>query len=80
LQIRRSAISVASNIAEGYGRSPCDYVRFLHVTSGSLKELETRILLTVRPGMLAANDLEVTLNLCSQTASMLTTLIHRLKQ
>ncbi len=41
-QIRRAAASIAANVAEGYGRdSPGQYVNFLRVAQGSLKELET---------------------------------------
>jgi four helix bundle protein len=48
-QIRRSASSIAANIAEGYGRDQSrPFVQFLRVAQGSLKELETHLLLVER--------------------------------
>jgi len=43
-QIRRCAVSIPSNIAEGYGRnSTNDYIRSLHIATGSLYELQTQL-------------------------------------
>ena len=45
-QIRRSVVSIPSNIAEGYGRkTTLDYTRMLYISYGSVCELETQILL-----------------------------------
>ena len=45
-QVRRSAVSIPSNIAEGYGRkTTLDYIRMLYISYGSVCELETQILL-----------------------------------
>ena len=51
-QVRRSAVSVPANIAEGYGRdNRGSYVQQLRVAQGSLKELETHLLISERVGL-----------------------------
>jgi len=53
-QMRRAAVSVASNIAEGYGRdSTASYVQFLRIAQGSVKELETHVVIAQNVGFLA---------------------------
>ena len=50
-QIRRAAISISSNIAEGSGRSTeMDYMRFLHIANWSALEVETQIIIAERLG------------------------------
>ncbi|MFJ1438655.1 four helix bundle protein [Capnocytophaga canimorsus] len=49
-QIRRSAISIPSNIAEGFGRgSSKSFLQFLYVSRGSLYELETQLYIAKAP-------------------------------
>ena len=58
-QLRRGGVSVASNIAEGYGRgTKQDYVRFLRVARGALYEIETQLLFAGQLGYLEAGVVE----------------------
>jgi four helix bundle protein len=70
-QIRRSAVSVPSNIAEGAGRnSNPDFIRFLNIANGSLNELETQILIGHRLEYLSKSQLEEVLPLITEVQKM----------
>jgi len=78
-QIRRSAISIHSNIAEGWGRqSTGDYIRFLKVAQGSAAELETEIILSSEIGFLSKEILEALSNNLKGIQVMLRSLIRSL--
>jgi len=58
-QVRRAAVSVPSNIAEGYGRRTSgEYIQALYVAYGSNCELETQILLSGDLGFIKHEDLD----------------------
>ena len=58
-QMRRSSVSVASNIAEGHGRGTRrDFAHFLTYSSGSLSELETQALIASDIGYLPTENLQ----------------------
>ena len=76
-QLRRAAVSVPSNIAEGYGRqSDKDYIHFLKFARGSLNEVETQLLLAVDFGYLTEEQIAKALSIITNEARMLTGLIN----
>lgn len=80
-QIRRSAVSIPSNIAEGQGRQYLgDYLRFLSIANGSLKELETLMLIATRLAYVSAISVESTFKTADQVGRMLNVLRQRLRQ
>ena len=80
-QIRRSAVSIPSNIAEGHGRQYLgDYLRFLSIANGSLKEFETLMLIAIRLAYVSSISVESTLETADQVGRMLNVLRQRLRQ
>ena len=79
-QMRRSATSVAANIAEGYGReSTGSYVHFLKTARGSLKELETLIILSHRVKRLREAEFNTLLSGAANVGRLLNALIRTLQ-
>ena len=78
--MRRAALSVASNIAEGHGRDHLrDYIRHLSIAKGSLSELETQLLTARTVAGLSAKEVESLLALADEISRMLSVLSQRLK-
>ncbi|MFA6128341.1 MAG: four helix bundle protein [Bacteroidales bacterium] len=74
-QMRRAAVSIPSNIAEGASRkSSNEFVQFLHISLGSLAELETQMIISQRLGF-ATDNLEE-FNICERIRQMLLGLIR----
>ena len=79
-QMRRAAVTVPSNIAEGHSRnSKKEYVQFLSVAKGSNAELLTQCLLCEKLGFLPESELQAVLSLSTEIAKMLNSLISKLK-
>jgi four helix bundle protein len=79
-QIRRAATSIPANIAEGYGRgSRKEYLQFLMVAQGSLKELETHFIVSERLSYLTSTQKDRLLFQTDELGRMLGSLIRKLK-
>ena len=78
-QIRRAAISIPSNIAEGYGRNSVkDYIRFINISRGSKNELETQLLICVRLQYFSDEQITIALQMCEEVGKMLNALLAKL--
>lgn len=80
-QLRRAAVSVPSNIAEGQGRATTrDFLHFLAVARGSLNELETQLLLAHRLGYIDDEQWSTLVNLADEVGRLLRGLVHSLSR
>ncbi|MBA1140431.1 four helix bundle protein [Mesorhizobium sp. CCANP35] len=80
-QIRRSAASIAANVAEGHGReSTGAFIQFLRVAQGSLKELETHLILCGEVGLMVEAEVANLLGQTEDIGKMLRSMIRSLQQ
>jgi four helix bundle protein len=79
-QLRRASVSVASNIAEGYGRSTKgEYIQFLGHARGSNSEVETQIVIAKALGFGSKQMLKMSEDLCSEVGRLLGALLKSLR-
>ncbi len=80
-QLRRAAVSISSNIAEGAARRTTrDFIAFLHIARGSLAELETQLLLAERTAYVAPAALAKVLSLTDEVGRMINGMLRGLQR
>jgi len=78
-QMRRCAVSIPSNIAEGYGRnSSSDYVRFLRIAMGSLYELQTQLEISLDLKYLKTDDFKKFYESSREVERMISSMIRKI--
>jgi four helix bundle protein len=79
-QIRRAAVSIPANIAEGYGRDQTgSFVQFLRIAQGSAREVETHLILAGRVRLLREDVRDRLLDECERISKMLRSMIRALE-
>lgn len=80
-QMRRAAVSIPSNIAEGYSRgAKREYSRFLTIARGSAFELQTQLMICNRLNYLSSEDVTNAMRLSDEIARMLYSIIIKLQE
>ena len=78
-QMKRAAVSIPSNIAEGQERNTTkEFIQFLHIAKGSKGELETQLMICVRLKYLTQPQVETARSLLSEIGKMLNALVQKL--
>ena len=79
-QMKRSAISIPSNVAEGFKRyHNKEYSQFLYIALGSIGELETQVIIAQELGFIAKEELEAISEKIDHVSKMTASLINKLK-
>ena len=79
-QIRRASVSIAANIAEGFGReSTASFIQFLRISQGSTRELETHFIIVRRIKLCNEEQAKELLKACESISKMLRALIRSLE-
>lgn len=80
-QMRRSAISIPSNIAEGFKRFHIkEYIQFLHISMGSIAELETQLIISKELGFAEGKVIEAILKQLEIISKMTSALLVKIKK
>ncbi len=80
-QVRKAAVSVPSNIAEGHGRHTTrEFLHFLSIASGSLREIETDVLIARRLGYVDQRNESETLSLAAEVSRLGSALVRSLRK
>lgn len=79
-QLRRASVSIASNIAEGYGRSTKgEYIQFLGHARGSTCELQTQLILSEALGFGSKDGIDAVRHISADVSRLLIALMKKLK-
>lgn len=80
-QIKRSAVSIPSNISEGYGRNyKKDFSRFLQIARGSLYECQTQLEIAINLNFIKTDDIKEINDLSLEVEKMLNSLIKKISE
>jgi four helix bundle protein len=79
-QLRRAAVSIASNIAEGHARkSQVELRRYLNIAKGSLAELETQLIIAKELGFASIADIEKVMSIAENESRMISGLMRSIE-